>query len=130
LTEDEYIQCNGCNRLVKSAGFGNPKAPDNGWHLPVKIFGYYSGFTDDVLDVKETIWDSALVICHDCVVKMLSALPNKNMVEKGGHTQVHFADDKPCCDWAWKLDGSVCYFADEGKWYPSPGQPGIDQFPE
>ena len=127
MTEDEYIQCNGCNRLVKSAGFGNPNAPDNGWHLPVKILGYYGGFTDDILDINQDLWESALAICHDCVVKMLSALPNKNIVDKGGHP---CTDEKPCCDWAWKTVDHVVYYSVNGKWEPAPGQPGIDQFPE
>jgi hypothetical protein len=129
------ISCDACGQEYKQRCWGDPERnelPYDGWVLPYKHFGYYNGF-DDVIDVLvggkeyEHWW-----ICHDCVVKFLTAFPLLGeKVGRGCHPIEHKGDigtdEKPCCKWAWtsntkrdadgKIIGHETFFAtDAGTW--------------
>jgi hypothetical protein len=104
----------------------------SGWFLPFKHFGYYDGFDDDIPvliggEEYEHWW-----LCHDCVVKFLTAFPLLGeKVGRGCHPTDHEGDigtdSKPCCKWSWTMntnydaDGEVIghetfLATDDGKW--------------
>ena len=57
-----------------------------------------------------------LLLCHDCCVVLISALPAIASRCKGAHP----CDlDKPCCDFAWKSVEGVVFTVSYGKWVES-----------
>jgi hypothetical protein len=100
--------------------------PDGGWTLPIDTFGGYGLFDDD-MDVAFGKKESRVLnMCHDCVVKFLTAFPLiGDVVGRGCHpNNVHLSDfkatnrddgtlDKSCCKWAWtwkKVDGEYVVY--------------------
>ena len=85
--------------------------PDDGWHLPVDLFGYYGGFSDNIKVLMGQSPSSWMVMCHDCVVKFLTAFPllAEKLTDMGhpNHNKPHgvYLDDDreypSCCKWAW-----------------------------
>lgn len=84
---------------------------DNGWSLPVDLFGYYGGFSDNMgvlVGEEETSW---MNMCHDCVVKFLDTFPMlASKLTNTGHPNhnkpfhVCLDDEREfpsCCKWAW-----------------------------
>lgn len=84
---------------------------DNGWSLPVDLFGYYGGFSDNMgvlVGEEETSW---MNMCHDCVVEFLDTFPMlAGKLTNMGHPNhnkphgVHLDDEREyssCCKWAW-----------------------------
>lgn len=119
--------CDNCKEEVRATQQDN--YPDNGWWLPYSHFGYYGGFTDEI-DVLMGMADGkSLIICHDCIVRMLYFLPALGeAIGKGNHINQnrgkdfqHPLDVKPCCDWCWTSvrDGrepAKIYVVEDGKW--------------
>lgn len=112
LGNTKLWHCQGCgqNRLIESCG--------NGLHngLVLSGFGgYYGGFDDvffDIKDQEEYESRDRANLCHDCVVKLLEALPTLAYslgINPGAHPSDH--NDTPCCKWAWSLDDDgITYF--------------------
>lgn len=84
---------------------------DDGWSLPVDLFGYYGGFSDNMsvlVGQEETTW---MNMCHDCVVKFLDTFPMlADKLTNMGHPNHNkpfdaCLDDErefpSCCKWAW-----------------------------
>jgi hypothetical protein len=94
------VTCDGCGETTVCTQ--QEHLPDYGWALPYEQFGYYGGFTDEIevlLGQRET---NLAILCHDCVVKVLNALPmlaNKIAPDDGHHP---YEGETPCCKWAWK----------------------------
>lgn len=90
--------------------------PDNGWVLPYDDFGYYGGFTDNLEHGEKP---RRAKICHDCVVKLLDALPNfAETLERGGHPCENAV---PCCEFAWRThDGETQVASPDKQWCLSP----------
>ena len=108
------VVCSGCGETVEAETV-NTGYPDKGWVLPFETFGYYGGFSDDLdtfgSDSEPVLW----LLCHDCIVRFLSAFPLLAKTKsKGGHPCEAVT---PCCDFAWKPDGSGGYLVAEfGEW--------------
>lgn len=86
--------------------------PDGGWALPYETFGYYGGFDDNIEVALGSERPTDFVLCHDCVVKLLTALPGLGEKLAGGHhpnfIHTDFQKDgddgtihPSCCRWAW-----------------------------
>ena len=110
--------CNGCGENFPAGVQGkftnDPNGlPDNGWSFSLEWLGYYAGFTD-YLGSDEPL---SVFVCHDCIVKVLTALPQLGKrVGQGAHPSP--TPDKPCCKWSYKWVGeNDIYFSDDdGNW--------------
>lgn len=107
-----FIVCGGCakrydKRVIQMpAGHEVAEPPEAGWYLPFRHFGYYNGFDDRAFthDEDDSVW-----LCHDCIVKMLEALPIlAEKVGVGGHYNLNHTGEhedgtvhEPCCRFAW-----------------------------
>lgn len=121
------VTCDNCGEEV---GASQQKSlPDNGWWLPFEHFGYYGGFTDEIEVLMGQRDGDALVICHDCVVRMLHVLPGiASKMRKGNHINTnrgnefqHPLDIAPCCEWCWTTvrngrEPAQIYVVEDGKW--------------
>ena len=109
------VFCHGCEK--PSMCTQQDSLPDNGWVFPYGIFGYYGGFTDNIDallglgDAENEHW----ILCHDCIVKILTVLPLLGeSLPKGQHP---CETAKPCCKWAWKRLADKTVVPDElGNW--------------
>ena len=115
-TQAGFRKCSGCDKSVETDTV-NTTRPVAGLDFPFRAMGYYSGFTD-CMPWEEFKDEEDFVICHDCVVKVLSVLPaiREKISEaygRGLHPTIN-SDDSPCCEYCWKTDsdGNV-YLADE-----------------
>lgn len=104
------VTCNECGKEQPATQQDN--LPDGGWALPYETFGYYGGFDDNIEVLLGSERPTDFLLCHDCVVKLLTALPNLGARLAGGHhpnfIHTDFADDgddgtlhQSCCRWAW-----------------------------
>lgn len=98
MTTTNQIHCPACDARVSCTGGG--VYPDNGWVLPFDIFGYYSGFDDNVPVLIGEQRSREFILCHDCVVKMLNLFPR--LAEAVGPDTHPCDDDTPCCRHAWQ----------------------------
>lgn len=89
-----WVTCSNCDDSIPC--FSNKDLPENGLSIDLNSVGHYGGFTDIL---TETI---PFFLCHDCVVRMLSALPVLSKKLGNGHHSC--ALDKPCCDFAFRFD--------------------------
>lgn len=98
LEELPFAKCDGCGRSMPATQQKN--YPDNGWALPYEEFGYYGGFTDNISVLLSSEPSKLIVLCHDCVIKILDALP---LLKEFLADQRHNCQDStPCCDYAWQ----------------------------
>ena len=94
------VRCVGCGELASCTQ--QESLPDYGWSLHYEDFGYYAGFTDNIDAIMEQRESARVVLCHDCVVKVLEVLPGlAAKIRPGQHP---FDGDVPCCRWGWKAD--------------------------
>ena len=111
------VTCDACGNEVERHDFSN--VPALGWTVPYDTLGYYYGFTDN-LDELEHETTRTFSMCHDCVVRFLETFPLlKRFIQKGSHPSSD--EDKPCCDFAWKIQNDRPVLADGGKWL----EPGV-----
>lgn len=90
--------CENCNKTEEL--HYNDKLPRNGWIIPFDTFGYDGGFDDNIGVLCGGDESRYLVICHDCVLKVLEVLPRVGeMLGSGCHQHL---DDTPCCRHAWR----------------------------
>lgn len=103
------VKCDACGEHVDSESI-NTRFPDRGLVFPFRELGYYGGYTDN--EPWEAINGAEMLkICHDCVVKMLDAVPGlaSRIAELYG-TGLHptsNADGTPCCGFSWSLKDDV-----------------------
>lgn len=111
---DGVLICDNCGLSTDIEGLsehhGPHPLPDSGWEIRLQSLGYYGGFTD-IIDEDDDKHRS--VLCHDCVVSLVSSFPAfaKILFGKdgniGGHPSLNWkgGDDgttnPPCCAWAW-----------------------------
>lgn len=104
------ITCNECGQEQPTTQ--QDHYPDGGWALPYESFGYYGGFDDNIEVILGSERPTDFILCHDCVVKLLTALPGLGAKLAGGHhpnfthTDFHADGDDgtlhpSCCRWAW-----------------------------
>lgn len=112
FNKTQTCYCQGCGTLQPVESCGN--GLDNGLELS-GFGGYYGGFTDIMFDVDTTEQydqrDKAH-LCHDCVIKLFTALPvlvQSVDMTPGGHPSD--ALQPPCCQWAWTSLDSKMYYA-------------------
>lgn len=129
------ITCDCCGK--DDASTQQEDVPDDGWHLPVDLFGYYGGFSDNIgvlMGLEPSNW---LVMCHDCVVKFLATFPMlaEKLTEMGHLNRrrdgiIHGVDPDDgreypsCCEWAWTTvktgpgwqDYDIYYGDGQGGW--------------
>ena len=121
------VVCDNCGEEAPATQ--QKSLPDNGWWLPFEHFGYYGGFTDEMDVLIGQREGDALIICHDCVKRMLYFLPGiAGKMRKGNHPNMntghefqHPLDIEPCCEWCWTSvrngRGPVqTYVVEDGKW--------------
>lgn len=122
------VVCDGCRREVPAEGLNN-HLPDYGLTLNhVPDMGYYGGFWDNMgFPDSSKYHNDYFIICHDCSVKLLEALPGlgAHLTEMGygGHASIHWVQTDtdgtkypPCCKWCWCWkqvgpDDYITYFA-------------------
>lgn len=95
--------CDGCKEIFKTASV-NTTFPESGLLFPFRQLGYYDGFTDNEPWDHETE-DELMYLCHDCVVKMLDAVPflYENISKRYGnglHPTLN-EDGTSCCKYCW-----------------------------
>lgn len=114
----DTVVCSSCERTVSSAGI-NPY-PNNGWIIRFDDFGYYGGFTDNIDSLLDNRISRRWILCHDCVVKFLTAFPNlARTIDAGGHGRDTDTDTTtPCCEWEWRISdtGETQIVGDNGEW--------------
>lgn len=105
------IKCDECGEEQPATQQDN--YPDGGWSLPYETFGYYGGFDDNIGVLLGEDKPNDFILCHDCVVKLLTALPVLGAKLVGGHHPNWVHDDgfdgsgddgtvhPSCCRWAW-----------------------------
>ncbi|WP_422720550.1 hypothetical protein [Flavobacterium sp.] len=105
-------RCQGCHQMVQIESLGN--GLDNGLELS-GFSGYYGGFNDVMFDVVATNkfddQDKAY-LCHNCVVKLFTALPALAQslgMTHGGHPSD--SSQPPCCQWAWTTINDQLFYA-------------------
>ena len=92
------VRCSGCG--VETVCNQQKHLPDNGWDLPFDLFGYYGGFTDEVDVLFSNRRSRSWILCHDCIVKLLTVFPLLgDTIGRGTHL---CEDETPCCEWAWR----------------------------
>jgi hypothetical protein len=112
--------CDNCKAEVPSMQFTlddeKRKLADNGFCLDLS--GYYAGFTDDISG--ET---SNVIICHDCSLSVVRALPGIFPDGIGLHSMFNNDDKTSCCEFAWKFDDNMEVLIGDGKggWVPREG---------
>jgi len=123
--EYDLVTCSGCERTQRG-DFSNGGLLPCGWIVPYEDFGYYNGFSDNIEVLYNTLPSKTWVLCHDCVVILLGALP---LLAKKIPLNSHYCDeDKPCCEWAWQgtglygtgIAGVLTRHPENGKWVDDP----------
>jgi len=112
---NKMVRCHGCE--LEHPATQQDKFPDNGWVLPYSEFGYYGGFSDDIGVLLGNRPTQSWILCHDCVVKMLTALPLLGQFFHAG--QHPCSGDVPCCNWAWNDDQIQTRYGHNGVWVDS-----------
>jgi hypothetical protein len=94
--------------------------------LPYETFGYYGGFDDNMRVLMGIEEPDHFVMCHDCVLVMLDALPGlKARMSGGGHPNWNeprgFRGNplewSPCCEFAWTYHDDKTYLGQaDGTW--------------
>lgn len=93
----EFAICDACGRVGPADDCNG--LPDNGWSLPYKAFGYYSGFSDHLIgEVEKDLW----LMCHDCVVTFFRTFPRLAEDFGRGHHPVANDAERSCCEFCWK----------------------------
>lgn len=91
-TTNGFVVCDNCKETVPC--FSQVGLPEHGLTFSLSRLDYYGGFTNKVVD-----GDKDLLLCHDCSLILVKALPAIANLCKGSHP----CDlDKPCCDFAWR----------------------------
>jgi hypothetical protein len=105
-------RCQGCHQMVQIESLGN--GLNHGLELS-GFSGYYGGFNDVIFDVAITDEYNDLDkahLCHDCVVKLFTALPalaQSLSMTPGGHPSD--SSQPPCCQWAWTTVNEQLFYA-------------------
>lgn len=108
-TPNGFVVCDNCKESVPC--FSQNGLPEHGLNFSLSRLDYYAGFTDTMFDNHKD-----LLLCHDCCVVLISALPAIASLCKGAHP----CDlDKPCCDFAWKSVEGVLFTVSNGEWVES-----------
>lgn len=117
MIKQQAVQCDNCGAINVAVQEGTPLI-DGGWAFDVRSFGYYAGFTDSMFVEGEQL----VVLCHDCCLKMVEALPVMKKFVRGGHPSLLNEGAPPCCPYAWKFEKNEAgeletYLATEdGRW--------------
>ncbi|MFZ9715856.1 MAG: hypothetical protein ACO3CH_00165 [Ilumatobacteraceae bacterium] len=97
------VICDECKREVEAETV-NAHLPDRGLDIPFRACGYYGGFIDSD-PWEELSLEEMFRLCHDCVVKMLDALPglSEKIFGLWGSTlhPTSNPDGTPCCRFSW-----------------------------
>ena len=98
MIKQQAVQCDNCGAIEMAVQENTPLI-HCGWAFDVRSFGYYAGFTDSAFTEQEQL----VVLCHDCCVRMVEALPVMKKFLRGGHPSLLSDEAPPCCPYAWKL---------------------------
>ena len=114
-----FVVCNACGESVRVESAQHLlDLPDNGWAIPIRDFGYYGGFSDNDLSYDDNRGDikDYLVMCHDCVLRLLEIFPRlAKRIGFGAHSMLG-DDERPCCDYAWRTHNGNVERGEQGKW--------------
>lgn len=97
-TQPRFATCTTCLERVPCTQ--QQTYPDNGWVLPIDVFGYYGGFDDDLSVLSGNRQSRLVIMCHDCVVKFLNLFPRVAEIVGANCHSCH--DEIPCCAHAWQ----------------------------
>ena len=116
-----FVVCNTCGQSVRCENAQRSlDLPDNGWAIPLKDFGYYGGFSDNdfIFDDNRGDIKDYLVVCHDCVLRLLETFPRlAERIGFGSHS-MSGNDERPCCDYAWRTHNGIVEKGKQGEWIP------------
>ena len=98
MATTNYTTCTTCLERVPCTQ--QQTYPDNGWTLPIDVFGYYGGFDDNVSVLRGDVQSRLVVMCHGCVVKLLTLFPR--LAEIVGANCHPCSDETRCCAHAWQ----------------------------
>ena len=108
-TPNGFVVCDNCGETVPC--FSQSGLPEHGLNFSLNRLDYYGGFTDTMFSDNKD-----LLLCHDCCVVLVSALPAIASLCKTSHP---CELDKPCCDFAWTTVDGVTFTASNGEWVES-----------
>lgn len=90
VTETD-LYCEGCGALISC---DDPLLPSDG--LALNIGGHHGGFNDDTTGGT---FNNLLVLCHDCVLRLVGLFPILHLKFGVG---CHPSHDTPCCPYGWR----------------------------
>lgn len=91
--------CDKCEKETEGSSMNmhlaeNDHMIENG--IEIEVFGYYSGFFDDMKDNSVTV-----KLCHECSLELWDSIPKLKNSGKASHSTV--SGDK-CCKYWWGIE--------------------------